>query len=144
MILKNKKGISDPLTETGIPDVCQIFNWNHHSPSQAVYPDGNFAYRYWVTSQEVRRQFEGNANMHAGVAIGNAIAYRYAQKIFKINPSTKKISPYDQTPCELDIAIQKVQEEFSRYKPVNDKDNLKFHRYKETIPQTISQLEKAC
>lgn len=140
----DKKVISDPLTETGIPGVCQIFNWNHHSPSQAVYPDGNFAYRYWVTSQEVRRQFEGNANMHAGVAIGNAIAYRYAQKIFKINPSTKKISPYDQAPCELDIAIQKVQEEFSCYKPVNDKDNLKFHWYKETIPQTISQLEKAC
>ena len=114
MILKDKKVISDPLTETGIPDVCQIFNWNHHSPSQGVYPDGNFAYRYWITPQDVRRQFEGNANMHAGVAIGNAIAYRYAQKIWKKNPSTKKLSPYDHTPLELNVAIQKFQEEFAR------------------------------
>ena len=144
MILKNKKGISDPLTETGIPDICQKFNWNHHSPSQAAYPDGNFAYRYWFTPQDVRRQFEGNANMAAGVAINNAIQFRLAEKIWKLNPSTKKLSPYDHTPLELDVAIQKVQEEFARYKPVNEKDVLKFNWYRETIPSTISQLEKAC
>ena len=144
MILKNKKGISDPLTETGIPDVCQIFNWNHHSPSQAVYPDGNFAYRYWVTSTLFRSQFEGNANMAAGVAINNAIQFRYAQKIFKLNPNTKKLSPYEHAPLEIDLAIQKVQEEFARYKPVNEKDVIKFNWYRETIPSTISQLEKAC
>ena len=144
MILKNKKGISDPLTETGIPDICQKFNWNHHSPSQAAYPDGNFAYRYWFTAQDVRRQFEGNANMAAGVAINNAIQFRLAEKIWKLNPSTKKLSPYDHTPLEHDVAIQKVQEEFARYIPVNEKDQIKFNWYRETIPSTISQLEKAC
>ena len=144
MILKDKKVNSDPLTETGIPDICQKFNWNHHSPSQAAYPDGNFAYRYWFTPQDVRRQFEGNANMAAGVAINNAIQFRLAEKIWKLNPSTKKLSPYDHTPLELDVAIQKVQEEFARYVPVNEKDQIKFNWYRETIPSTISQLEKAC
>ena len=144
MILKDKKVISDPLTETGIPDICQKFNWNHHSPSQGIYPDGNFAYRYWFVPQEARRQFEGNANMAAGVAINNAIQYRYANKIYKINPSTKKLSPVVNPVTSLDLAIQKVQEEYAEYNPVNEKDRAKFERYKETIPQTISQLEKAC
>jgi|TARA_R100000479_G_C6371876_1_gene197427 hypothetical protein len=144
MILKEKKEFSDPLSETGIPDICQKFNWNHHSPSQAAYPDGNFAYRYWFTPQDVRRQFEGNANMAAGVAINNAIQFRLAEKIWKLNPSTKKLSPYDHTPLEHDVAIQKVQEEFARYIPVNEKDQIKFNWYRETIPSTISQLEKAC
>ena len=144
MILKDKKVISDPLTETGIPDICQKFNWNHHSPSQGVYPDGNFAYRYWFVPQDARRQFEGNANMAAGVAINNAIQFRHAQKIFKLNPNTKKLSPYKHAPLEIDLAIQKVQEEFAHYVPVNEKDGIKFNWYKETIPQTISQLDKAC
>ena len=144
MIIKNKKGISDPLTETGIPSICNLFDWHHHSATQSTYPDGNFAYRYLITPQEVRRTFEGNANMAAGVAINNAIQYKLANKIWKLNPNTKKLSPYDHTPLELDVAIQKVMEEFARYKPVNDKDQIKFDRYKETIPQTISQLEKAC
>ena len=144
MIIKNKKGISDPLTETGIPSICNLFDWHHHSPTQSVYPAGNFAYRYLITPQEVRRTFEGNANMAAGVAINNAIQYKLANKIWKLNPNTKKLSPYDHTPLDTDVAIQKVMEEFARYKPVNDKDQIKFDRYKETIPQTISQLEKAC
>ena len=71
----DKNGISDPLTETGIPNICNLFDWHHHSPTQSVYPDGNFAYRYWFVPQSVRRQFEGNANMSAGVAINNAIAW---------------------------------------------------------------------
>ena len=144
MIIKNKKGTSDPLTEIGIPNICNLFEWHHHSATQSAYPDGNFAYRYLITPQEVRRTFEGNANMAAGVAINNAIQYKLANKIWKLNPNTKKLSPYDHTPLDTDVAIQKVMEEFARYKPVNDKDQIKFDRYKETIPQTISQLEKAC
>ena len=144
MIIRDKNGISDPLTETGIPNICNLFDWHHHSPTQSSYPDGNFVYRYIITPQKIRRTFEGNANMAAGVAINNAIQYRYAEKIWKLNPNTKKLSPYDHTPLELNVAIQKVQEEFERYKPVNEKDEIKFNRYKETIPQTISQLEKAC
>ena len=93
MIIRDKKEFSDPLSETGIPDICQKFNWNHHSPSQGAYPDGNFAYRYWFVPQEVRRQFEGNANMAAGVAIGSSIQYHLADKIFKLNPNTRKLSP---------------------------------------------------
>ena len=81
--------------------------------------------------------------MAAGVAINNAIQYRYAQKIYKINPNTKKLSPFGNPVTSLDLAIQKVQEEFAEYNPVNEKDRVKFERYKETIPLTISQLEKA-
>lgn len=135
--------VSDPLEEAGTPTVCNLFNWNHHSPTQAVYPDGNFAYRYWFVPQDVRRQFEGNANMAAGVAIGSSIQYHLADKIFKLNPNTRKLSPVVNEKLSLDLAVQKVQEEFNKYNPVNDKDLIKFNWYQETIPQSISQLAKA-
>lgn len=144
MILKNKKELSDPLAETSIPEIFVKLNLNHFSPTQSSYQDGPWVYRYVICDQEIRRQFEGNANMAGGVACNNAIQFHYANKIFKLNPLTKKLTPCDNNKLSLDLAIQKVQEEFDNYLPVNDKDIEKFERYRETVPQTISQLHKAC
>lgn len=144
MTLKKKKELSDPLAETSIPEIFVKLNLNHFSPTQSSYADGPWVYRYVICTQEQRRQFDGNANMHSGVACNNAIQYHYANKIFKLNPNTKKLSPVVNNKLSLDLAIQKVQEEFDKYLPVDDKDIEKFERYRETVPQTILQLEKAC
>ena len=60
--------------------------------------------------------------MAAGVAIGSSIQYHLADKIFKLNPNTRKLSPVVNSRLSLDLAIQKVQEEFDNYNPVNEKD----------------------
>ena len=45
--------------------------------------------------------------MAAGVAINNAIQLRYAHKIYKINPTTKKLSPFGNPVTSLDLAMLK-------------------------------------
>ena len=87
--------------------------------------------------------FEGNANMAAGVAVNNAIQYNKCKTIFKLNPTTKKLAPVDNAQMEIGDAQAKALEEYDKYNPVNEKDEEKFQRYKETIPQTISMLAKA-
>ena len=67
--------LKDPLAEVGLPNICNLLNWNHHSATQTTYPDGPFAFRYLICDQKTRRMFEGNANMAAGVAVNNAIQY---------------------------------------------------------------------
>ena len=135
--------LKDPLAEVGLPNICNLLNWNHHSATQTTYPDGPFAFRYLICDQKTRRMFEGNANMAAGVAVNNAIQYFKCQKIFKLNPTTKKLAPVENPITELGDAQAKALEEYDKYTPVNSKDEEKFQRYKETIPQTISMLAKA-
>ena len=142
MIIRDKK-LLDPLADTTLPNVCKLLDYNHHSSTQATYPDGNFVFRYLICDQKTRRMFEGNAMMAAGVACNNAIQYHLAEKIFKLNPNSQKLVPFVNEKLSLDDAKSKVQEEFNKYNPVNTKDQVKFERYKETIPQTISQLAKA-
>jgi hypothetical protein len=133
----------DPLAEVGLPNICNLLNWNHHSATQTTYPDGPIAYRYLICDQKTRRMFEGNANMAAGVAVNNAIQYFKCKTIFKLNPTTKKLAPVENPIMELGDAQAKALEEYDKYTPVNSKDEEKFQRYKETIPQTISMLAKA-
>ena len=140
MKIKNKL---DPLADLGLPKICNLLNYNHHSATQANYSDGRFVFGYWICDQKERRMFEGNANMAAGVAVNNAIQYNKCEKIFKLNPNTKKLAPVDNAQREIGFATDLVLEEYNRYNPVNEKDEEKFQRYLETIPQTISQLEKA-
>ena len=75
----------DPLAEVGLPNICNLLNWNHHSATQTTYPDGPFAFRYLICDQKTRRMFEGNANMAAGVAVNNAIQYFKCKTIFNNN-----------------------------------------------------------
>ena len=135
--------LKDPLAEVGLPNICNLLNWNHHSATQTTYPDGPFAFRYLICDQKTRRMFEGNANMAAGVAVNNAIQYFKCKTIFKLNPNTKKLAPVENPIMELGDAQAKALEEYDKYTPVNSKDEEKFQRYKETIPQTISMLAKA-
>tara|TARA_R100000234_G_scaffold21422_2_gene12050 strand:- start:6503 stop:7531 length:1029 start_codon:yes stop_codon:yes gene_type:complete len=142
MIIRDKK-LQDPLLETSLPNIFNILDINHWSSTQGSYADGPWFFRYGICDQKTRRLFDGNAKMAAGVAVGSAIQYNLANEIWKINPNTQKLSPFVNEKLTLDLCIQKVQEEFNNYKPVNEKDQIGFDRYKETIPQTVLQLREA-
>ena len=70
-MINNKKVLADPLSEASLPNFARL-GINHHSSTSLSYPDGVFVYRYIICDQETRRMFEGNANMAAGVACGDA------------------------------------------------------------------------
>ena len=142
MILKNKK-LADPLNEITLPNFSRL-GINHHSPTQASMADGIYLFRYIMCTQEERRNFEGNANMAAGVAVNDAIQWHYSNDIWKFNPLTKKLQPQKNEKLSQEVAIQKALDKFSDYIPVSDKDRDKFEHYKETIPQTIRQGFIAC
>ena len=101
--------------------------------------EGPYFFRYIVCDQETRRMFLGNANMAAGVVVGDALQWHYSHKIWKHNPLTKKLSPVTNEKVSKEAAIQLASEKFNEYDPVSDVDRDKFEHYKETIPQTIRQ-----
>jgi len=136
MIL-NKK-LDDPLNESSLPNFSRL-GINHHSPTSLNYPDGIFAFRYIICSQDDRRKFDGNANMASGVCVGNALSYKFAKVIWKMNPLTKKLAPTENKVFSDDEAIDKAMEKFRKYQPVNDLDQEKFEHYLEEVPQTIRQ-----
>ena len=140
MIIKNK--ISDPLEELnqdGFKKLNQLLKINHHSPTSASMPLGIFVFRYLLCTQEERRDFEGNANMAAGVVVGDAMQDHYSNKIWSFHPLQKKLSPRDHNKLSKDEAIAKALEKFKEYVPCNDKDQEKKDHYLETIPQTCHQ-----
>ena len=137
-MLKNKIKLDDPLNEATLPNFSRL-GINHHSSTSLQYPDGIFAFRYIICSQEDRRKFDGNANMAAGVAVGNALNYRFAKVIWKMNPITKKLAPTENKIFTDQEAIDKAMEKYRGYKPVDGTDQEKFEHYLETIPQTIRQ-----
>ena len=132
----NKKVLADPLSELQLPNFSRL-GINHHSSTSLSYPDGVFVYRYIICDQETRRLFDGNANMAAGVAVGDALSYRFAKVIWKMNPMTKKLAPTQNKVFTDEAAIEAAMDKFRKYKPVNDVDEEKFNHYLETIPQTI-------
>ena len=88
----NSKLLSDPLSELPLPNCFARLGINHHSSTSLGYPEGVYVWRYIKCSQEDRRKFDGNANMAAGVAVGNALSYIFANTIWKMNPLTKKLA----------------------------------------------------
>ena len=140
MILKNK--ITDPLQELkldGFSKLNQLLKINHHSPSAAQLPLGFYVFSRLFCTQEERRLFDGNANMAAGVAVGDAVQYHYADTIWSFHPFYKKLAPHKHTKLSQEEAIAKAMEKFSTYVAVNEKDQDKKDKYLETIPQTIRQ-----
>jgi hypothetical protein len=137
-MIKNEKKLDDPLNESSLPNFSRL-GINHHSPTSLNYPDGIFAFRYIVCSQDDRRKFEGNANMVSGVCVGDALSYRYAKVIWKMNPITKKLAPTENKVFTDDQAIDKAMEKLRKYQPVNDLDQEKLDHYLEEVPQTIRQ-----
>mgnify|MGYP003144414909 CR=1 FL=1 len=140
---KNIKKLDDPLNEITLPNFSRL-GINHHSPTQASMADGIYLFRYIMCTQEERRNFEGNANMAAGIAVNDALQWHYAKDIWKYNPLTKKLQPQKNEKLTQEAAIQKALDKFSDYIPVSDKDRDKFNHYKETIPQTIRNGFLAC
>ena len=74
------------------PYFAKSLSLTHHSVTSLHYPDGIYAFRYIFCRQEDRRNFESNSNMMGGVAVGDALSYRYANTIWKMNPLTKKLA----------------------------------------------------
>ena len=140
MLIKNK--ISDPLEDLkqdGFKKLNELLKINHHSPTSASMPLGIYVYRYLLCTQEERREFEGNANMMAGVVTGDAMQDHYSNKIWSFHPFQKKLAPHNHNKLSKDEAIAKALEKFKEYVPVNDKDQEKKDRYLETIAPTIQQ-----
>jgi len=141
MILKQKK-IIDPLEtlqQDGFTKLNELLKINHHSPTSSSMPEGVYAFRYLFSTQEQRREFDGNANMAAGVAVNDAIQFHYSTDIWSFNPNQRKLAPHKNTKLSKEEAIAKAMDKFMEYIPVNDKDREKKEHFQETIPQTIQQ-----
>jgi hypothetical protein len=141
MILKTNK-IIDPLEtlqQDGFQKLNELLKINHHSPTSSSMPEGIYAFRYLFSTQEQRREFEGNANMAAGVCVNDAIQFHYSTDIWSFNPNQRKLAPHKNTKLSKEEAIAKAMEKFMENIPVNDKDREKKEHFQETIPQTIQQ-----
>ena len=84
----NINKLEDPLNDAALPNFARL-GINQSQLNLPTISSGIFAFRYIICSQEDRRKFDGNANMAAGVAVGNALNYRFAKVIWKMNPITK-------------------------------------------------------
>ena len=134
--------IIDPLEtlqQDGFQKLNELLKINHHSPTSSSMPLGIYAFRYLFSTQEQRREFEGNANMAAGVAVNDAVQFHYSHDIWSFNPNQRKLAPHKNIKLSKDEATAKAMEKFMEYVPVNEKDRAKKERYQETIPQTIQQ-----
>jgi len=134
--------IIDPLRELkldGFKKLNELLKINHHSPTSSSMPLGIYAFRYLFSTQEQRREFEGNANMAAGVAVNDAIQWHYSNDIWTFHPNKRKLAPTKNSKLSKDEAIAKAMEKFNEYVPVNETDRLKKEHYQETIPQTCQQ-----
>ena len=132
----NIKQLADPLKELALPNFSRL-GINHHSSTSLQYPEGIFAFRYIACTDADRRNFDGNANMAAGVAVGNALGYRFAKVIWKMNPITKKLAPQENKVFTDEEAIAKAMDKFRKYKPVSELDQEKFDHYSSEVPATI-------
>jgi len=141
MILKTNKLIDplETLQQDGFTKLNELLKINHHSPTSSSMPEGIYAFRYLFSTQEQRREFDGNANMAAGVAVNDAVQWHYSHDIWSFNPNQRKLAPHKNTKLSKEEAIAKAMDKFKEYVPVNDKDREKKEHFLETIPQTIQQ-----
>lgn len=144
-IIKNK--ISDPLKELNSDLFTKFQNTftslNHHSPSSALLPEGFYVFSRIICNQQMRRGFEINSNMKAGVAINDIVQFVYADTMWSFHPNLKKLAPHKNIKLSKDEAIAKAMETFKEYEPCDDKDREKKEHFLETIPQTAQQAFNA-
>ena len=134
--------IIDPLEtlqQDGFTKLNELLKINHHSPTSSSMPLGIYAFRYLFSTQEQRREFDGSANMAAGVAVNDGVQFHYSDDIWTFHPNKRKLAPTKNSKLSKDEAIAKAMEKFMEYVPVNEKDREKKEHYQETIPQTIQQ-----
>ena len=139
--MKNEKvfkKIEDPLKEKNVlPLFAQKLSINHFSASQFSKPDGAWLIEHCFLTQPQRRDLLlKNAQMMAGVRIGDAIQKCIADTIWKLN-SAKKIAPAKNDKLTRDVALQEQLEKFKEYEPRDEKDQTKHIRYIEDFPLVV-------
>ena len=72
-----------------------------------------------------RELLESNSAMEGGKRVGETLANAVADVIYKQNPNTKKVQPYDHSKISFDNSLQEQIEIFKEYNPVDFKDSEK-------------------
>ena len=131
-MIKNDSVI-DPLHEPVLPKWATTLGQTHHSATQLLMSDGPHFFRYYVLTQQERRMIPGNAQMKAGVAVGDALQDYYADTKWSLNPITKKLMPYANAKkgTEKSDIIRDVLEKFNKYQPIDPKDQEKLINIKQ-------------
>ena len=137
-MLLNNKILSDPLSEKTLPLFAEKLSISHFSPTQFALPDSAWLFKYVCLTQEQRRLLlKSNSAMEAGKRVGEALQRNLADKIYKLNPLTKKVAPTTNEKISLDNAIEEQIQIFKDYNPVDDKDADKKQKYLEEVPEII-------
>lgn len=147
MLINNIK-LEDPLNEKVLPKFAVTLGLTHHSPTQGSIPDGHYLHKYGALTQEQRRALPGNAKMKAGVCVNEILQKHLADTIYKINPTTKKVSPFenkDKGRDKKEITYEELQK-FKDYIPNDEKDEQNKNKYCDEIFEVVnngfSSMEK--
>ncbi len=109
------------------------YMFDHHSPSQLHLPEGNWAWKYFCCTQEIRRQFKFEAKPRLGVAVGGHVAWVYADIVWTFN--SEKILNKDK--LNFKQYLKAVDADLASYKPMfNDKEEAQ-HAYHQKIAHRI-------
>ena len=138
----NNKITQDPLQEAlqdTLPLFAQKLNINHFSPTQFVIPDAAWLFKYVWMDQKMRREFlPSNAAMESGKIVGEVLQRIYADTIYKLHPTFKKVQPFTNEKITRDAALQEEIEKLKEYVPQDEKDSDKKQKYLEEIPVVIN------
>jgi len=140
--IQNDLPVSDPLQEAlqnTLPLFAQKLNINHFSPTQFSIPDAAWLFKYVWMDQKMRRELlPSNAAMEAGKIVGEVLSRIYADTIYKLHPTTKKIAPTKNIKnVSVEVALQEEIEKLKEYVPNDEKDSDKKQKYLEEIPEVI-------
>jgi hypothetical protein len=146
MIIKsntqNDLPVSDPLQEAlqkTLPLFAQKLKINHYSPTQFSIPDAAWLFKYVWMDQKMRRELlPSNSAMEAGKIVGEVLQRIYADTIYKLHPTTKKVAPTTNEKITKDAALQEEIEKLKEYIPNDEKDSDKKQKYLEEIPEVIN------
>ena len=146
MIIKstteNTKTISDPLAEAlekTLPAFARKLKINHYSPTQFAIPDAAWLFKYVFMDQKMRRELlPSNAAMESGKIVGEVLQRIYADTIYKLHPTFKKVQPFTNEKITKDAALQEEIEKLKEYIPNDEKDSDKKQKYLEEIPEVIN------
>jgi len=146
MIIKsntvNELKVSDPLEaalQRTLPLFAQKLKINHYSPTQFVIPDAAWLFKYVFMDQKMRRELlPSNAAMESGKIVGEVLQRVYADTIYKLHPTIKKVKPTKNEKITKDAALQEEIEKLKDYVPNDEKDSDKKQKYLEEIPEVIN------
>jgi hypothetical protein len=89
--------------------------------------------------QKMRRELlPSNAAMEAGKIVGEVLQRIYADTIYKLHPTLKKVQPFSNEKITKDAALQEEIEKLKEYIPQDEKDSDKKQKYLEEIPEVIN------